>query len=1165
MVSMGEEGMLSFSVIAVVEDVLRQHGTRLSDLDLASRKAEEASTRRYEATSWLRKIVGVVCSKDLPAEPSEEHFRLGLRSGIILCNAINKVQPGAVLKVVEAPNDTVIIPDGAALMAYQYFENVRNFLVAIEDMGLPTFEASDLEQGGKTTRIVNCVLALKSYNEWKLAGANGTFKFSGSTKTPSGGKGFIRKNSEPFMNSISRTSSVSEKSLDTSTNDQYGDAGLDFSDMSNSHSLNVMIRALLMDKKQDEIPNIVENMLSRVMEEFERRLSSQTESVKCTPETMSVSGQNTSSPTESPKAETQIDEDTVTDKDSESEGETETEAETETETETEQVKNVSEEDKIQPYVPCPASESRLLKESESRLLKESESRLAKESESLAKESESRLAKESESRLAKETESRIANETESRLAKETESRIAKETESRIAKETESRIAKETESRIKETEGRLAKETESRIAKETESRIKETERRLAKETESRIAKETERRLAKALESLLKKQNMLLEKQMNDIQGLKQTVHTTKSSMQLMQTKYRDEFNVLGKHLRTLAHAAAGYQKVLEENRRLYNQVQDLKGNIRVYCRVRPFLPGQASGSTTVDHIEEGNITIVNPVKYSKEGKKTFTFNKVFGPAATQAEVYLDMQPLVRSCLDGYNVCIFAYGQTGSGKTFTMTGPNDLTEETYGVNYRALNDLFHLTEERKATFTYEVSVQMMEIYNEQVRDLLASDEIRNSSQTGINVPDATRLPVSTTDDVINLMNLGHKNRAVSSTAMNDRSSRSHSCMTVHVQGKDLTSGAMLRGCMHLVDLAGSERVDKSEVTGDRLKEAQHINKSLAALGDVIASLSMKNAHVPYRNSKLTQLLQDSLGGQAKTLMFIHMSPEVDAIGETISTLKFAERVSTIELGAARANKDSPSDVKELKEQICTLKAALARKDEDTEQLSRSASTTPETMSVKSTASSPMHPSYRPSKDSPSGRKSPVKDGSNSSKGKSNAAPKPRRKSLDPNDILADTAQWPPLSSVVKPGEKTLTSGDWVEKVITKQNSLDSVMSLETYAEENRNPSENNRQRQRLDGDVQISMFDSPTPDSFDELEIATSDSSEQDFQINLPRAASMPNCLGSKIKKPQVKPSRSPEKKSLIPTAPTRKLSNGTSPPVVKNGRQSVNTKRKTANVK
>jgi kinesin family protein C2/C3 len=201
-------------------------------------------------------------------------------------------------------------------------------------------------------------------------------------------------------------------------------------------------------------------------------------------------------------------------------------------------------------------------------------------------------------------------------------------------------------------------------------------------------------------------------------------------------------------------------------------------------------------------------------------------------------------------------------------------------------------------------------------------------------MNVPDASMLRVRSTEDVVELMRVGQKNRAIGATALNERSSRSHSVLTVHVQGRDLISGALLRGSLHLVDLAGSERVDRSEATGDRLKEAQHINKSLSALGDVIAALAQKNSHVPYRNSKLTQLLQDSLGGQAKTLMFVHISPDMESFGETISTLKFAERVSSVELGAARSNKES-GDMQNLKDQIAQLKDAAAKKDAEIERL--------------------------------------------------------------------------------------------------------------------------------------------------------------------------------------------------------------------------------------
>ncbi|KAH9689582.1 kinesin-like protein KIN-14I [Citrus sinensis] len=929
---MTTEQVLTFNVASVVADVLQKHGPRFSDINLASRKADEASLRRYEAAGWLRKSVGVVVGKDLPAQPSEEEFRLGLRSGIILCNVLNKVQPGAVAKVVEGPCDSVVIPDGAALSAFQYFENVRNFLVAAEELGLPTFEASDLEQGGKSAmaRIVNCVLALKSYSEWKQGGEKGPWKYAGNLK-PSicvSGKPFMRKTSEPFMNSFSRTSSGGEKSLDGVCSEQAlnGDLGHDLNEAGNLRNINVLVRAALSDKKPEEIPII-----------------------KTTPKTIQIFGPNNSLTSSSGGIE---------------------------------------------EVECP----------------------------------------------------------------------------INKKTEEGAATETKGK---------KHANLMSAHNEESKTR-----------------------------LLKQQMLIELQQRDIVELKQTLHTTKAGMQFLQVKYMEDLDTLGNQLHGLAHAASSYQKVLEENRKLYNQVQDLKGNIRVYCRVRPFLDGQSSFMSTVEHIEKGDIVITTPSKYGKEGRKSFSFNKVFGPNATQ-------------------------------------------------------------------------------------------EIRNSSQNRINVPDANLVPVSSTNDVIEMMNLGQKNRAVGATAMNDRSSRSHSCLTVHVQGRDLASGTILRGSMHLVDLAGSERVDKSEVTGDRLKEAQHINKSLSALGDVIASLAQKNAHVPYRNSKLTQLLQDSLGGQAKTLMFVHISPELEALGETISTLKFAERVATVELGAARVNKDS-SDVKELKEQIVSLKAALARKDGDLEHLQYTSSSTPERSALKSGGSSPSKSSCHSLGDFSSNRRQPMEEVGNIQI-RNLSASKPRRKSLDPRDLLVSSPPWPMNGTPVPNGkeeDRESSSGDWVDKVMVNKHDLLSrddnqlvnyevenklLFSEKFYQNHHRDPSKiypehpTNRltasRKDNQDYDVQRSRSEIASTDESD-LEAAVSDCSEPDslWQCNIPKVSNIPSSVASKPKKSHLKaPTKSTETRSfipsLIPSPPTRKLSNGVSPFLHKPGRQLslVDGKRKTGHAK
>ncbi|XP_020554260.1 kinesin-like protein KIN-14P [Sesamum indicum] len=581
------------------------------------------------------------------------------------------------------------------------------------------------------------------------------------------------------------------------------------------------------------------------------------------------------------------------------------------------------------------------------LLMESRNRV-KEVESALMESRNRV-KEVESALM-ESRNRV-NEFESALT-ESRNRV-KEVESALMEsrngvnEFESALT-ESRNRVKEFESSLM-ESRNRV-NEVESALSES-RNKVKEVESLLMesrnreKELEAISESKSESWSKKENIyhiFTDFQLGALRELRFASQSIQQEIVRTKKSYSEGFSTLGSRIKVLDDAAKNYYSLLAENRKLHNELQELKGNIRVYCRIRPFLPGQKGKQSIVEYIgENGELIVVNPAKQGKEGRRSFKFDKVYGPTATQAEVFSDTQPLIQSVLDGYNVCIFAYGQTGSGKTYTMTGPDGATEEDWGVNYRALNNLFRISQSRQSSFTYEVSVQMVEIYNEQVRDLLSSDGtqkktlgISTAKPNGLAVPDASVQAVNSTSDVLELMDIGLKNRAKSSTALNERSSRSHSVVSIHARGVDLKSGSSLRGSLHLVDLAGSERVDRSEVTGDRLKEAQHINKSLSALGDVIFALSQKNAHVPYRNSKLTQVLQSSLGGQAKTLMFVQLNPDVSSYSETLSTLKFAERVSGVELGAAKSSKDG-RDVRELMEQVASLKEAIAKKDDEIETL--------------------------------------------------------------------------------------------------------------------------------------------------------------------------------------------------------------------------------------
>lgn len=381
---------------------------------------------------------------------------------------------------------------------------------------------------------------------------------------------------------------------------------------------------------------------------------------------------------------------------------------------------------------------------------------------------------------------------------------------------------------------------------------------------------------------------------------------------------------------------YSEEQTKRRKLYNQLQETKGNIRVFCRCRPLSKEEViAGCATIvdfDAAKDGDLGILT----GGATRKTFRFDRVYTPKDDQVDVFADASPLVLSVLDGYNVCIFAYGQTGTGKTFTMEG----TEQNRGVNFRTLEQLFRTAEERSDTFVYNISVSVLEVYNEQIRDLLATAptskklEIKQASEGFHNVPGIIEAKVESIKEVWNVLRTGSSARAVGSNNVNEHSSRSHCMLCIMVKSKNLISGECTRSKLWLVDLAGSERLAKTDAQGERLKEAQNINRSLSALGDVISALANKSSHIPYRNSKLTHLLQDSLGGDSKTLMFVQISPSDKDSSETLSSLNFATRVRGIELGPAKKQID-PNELQKMKGMLDKARQESRSKEESLRKL--------------------------------------------------------------------------------------------------------------------------------------------------------------------------------------------------------------------------------------
>ncbi|ONM29508.1 P-loop nucleoside triphosphate hydrolase superfamily protein with CH (Calponin Homology) domain [Zea mays] len=519
--------------------------------------------RRHQAAAWLQAMVG---SLGLPPYPSEQEFVASLRNGIVLCKAINKLQPGAVTKIItNAPSNS------QPLTAFQYFENIRNFLVAVNKLKLTSFEASDLDKdnldAGTVGKIVDCVISLKSYHEWKQAGgANGPNKYM---KSP-----LAVRSSQIQSENVASGPSPSLKRLDLTE----------------------------VDADTQTFQNLDPNMKDCAFADAVEKLQ------KVIVDSMLSSKEN-------------IDQD---------------------------------------------------------ILKKVPSKL------------------------------IGAVLASQLGKEQHPN----------------------------------------------------------------------------SPIESKQLLLQAHETELLDLKKMFQDVKVNFRSLQTQFRDDMAKLGENIQDLSKAALGYNQAVKENRNLYNMLQELRGNIRVFCRIRPLLHSESISS--IEHVgTDGSVMVCDPVK-PQSAHKIFQFNKVFGPTTTQDEVYKETQPLVRSVMDGYNVCIFAYGQTGSGKTHTMCGPSGGLSKDYGINYMALNDLFNISTSREDV-KYDIRVQMVEIYNEQVRDLLNEDR------------SSTKYPF--TPYILFFI------------------------LTVHVNGKDI-AGNVSRSSLHLVDLAGSERVDRSEKLAflqvDTLKKA-------------------------------------------------------------------------------------------------------------------------------------------------------------------------------------------------------------------------------------------------------------------------------------------------------------------------------------------------------
>jgi len=480
-------------------------------------------------------------------------------------------------------------------------------------------------------------------------------------------------------------------------------------------------------------------------------------------------------------------------------------------------------------------------------------------------------------------------------------------------------------------------EERLAKAHGEEKDDLQRQLNEERLSRMEKEVERNDAvEAKENAIRRYTAME----NKLRGMHELITEAKV------------LTGVNERLHRALHAEA------ERRKTLHNKLEDLKGRIRVYVRIRPLSSTETDRQCQTILTKEDKRTCVMTVDPNKAGSatadpKSWEFDQIFcgssGDGNSQEDVFRDTSLLVTSAVDGFNVCIFAYGQTGSGKTFTMFGPGAIGSEIRedgtlngdcGLAPRAAEELFRVLGEREASQHIDVQVSLFELYNDSIRDLLVSChhledddfaptplkiKLAKHSETGmVEVDGAVRENATDASELLSLFARGSQFRTTASTDMNADSSRSHLIASIVTTLTNKRTGRKVRGKLTLVDLAGCERVSKSGATGQQLKEAQSINKSLSALGDVISALTSGSGHVPYRNHPLTMLMSDSLGGSAKTLMFVCSSPADYNRGESSNALDFARRCKNVtnNINASGAGGDQGAQIRALRNELIRMK---------------------------------------------------------------------------------------------------------------------------------------------------------------------------------------------------------------------------------------------------